>query len=486
MKKTILTAGVVALGLAIPTQPTLAGDLTVKPHVLKAQSGAEVDVEWGEFEVPLYYDDPSKGSITLSFIRFPSTSDNPGDPLVYLAGGPGGVGTNFAAGHRHDLFMALREVGDVIAFNQRGTGPTSTLSNCKFPKKMEGELLITFDTFVGYYKEMAAYCNEAWAAEGAELGAYNTWESAGDLETLRKVLGAEKLNLWGISYGTHLAMAALKRDPDSYRRVVLVSPEGLNQTVKMPEYSNRYFGRMQAMIDADPDMKAKYGTFLPALKRVLAKLRENPVTVTFSPSEGADPVTMTFDEFPVQALISFGFTSDPGRLGPLLQLTAAMDQGAYEPIAGIIYQNFIVPALAGKSSMRGMSTAMDAASGISPDRMAEFNAQVSTSIIGQAQGFPYPALFGSVDVPDLGEDFRAPFKTDVPILVFTGTLDGRTFPEGHAEVMTNFNDVYQITIENGGHNLFMIDPKVGEVIVEFFMGQNPEISKITVPAPKFD
>jgi len=170
----------------------------------------------------------------------------------------------------------------------------------------------------------------------------------------------------------------------------------------------------------------------------------------------------------------------------LLQLTAAMDQGAFEPIAGIIYNNFIVSALAGKSSLSEMSTAMDAASGISQYRLAEFNAQAPTSIIGQAQNFPYPALFGSVDVPDLGEDFRSPFKTDVPTLVFTGTLDGRTFPEAHAEVMTNFNDVYQITIENGGHNLFMIDPKVSEVIVEFFKGKTPDITKITVSAPKFN
>lgn len=485
MKKKTWLAGLMAVGLGSAPVTALASELEINPHVLKTQSGAEVDVEWGEFDVPLYHDDPSKGSITLSFIRFPSTSDNPGPPMVYLAGGPGGVGTNFAAGHRHDLFMALRQLGDVIAFNQRGTGPTSTLTNCAYSEKFEGDLVVTGETFINYYKEMAAYCNGVWAEKGSEIAAYNTWESAGDLEALREVLGTDQLNLWGISYGTHLALAALKRNPDSYGRVVLVSPEGLDQTVKMPARSEAYFERVQEMINNHPDLKDKYANWLPTLRGVLAELRENPKTVTFTPRGSDTPVTMTFDNFPVQGLISFGFISDPGRLGPLLQLTYAMAAGAYEPIAGIIYQNFVVSALQGKSAMSGMPTAMDAASGISPEKLAAFNEQASNSVIGEAQNFPYPALFGVVDVPDLGEDFRSSFESDVPTLIFTGTLDGRTFPEAHAEVMENLNNSQQIIVKNGGHNLFMIDPKVTEIILEFFRGNEIDTETIVVPAPNF-
>lgn len=487
MKKKTWLAGLTAIGMAAFSTNAFAGDLEIKPHVLKAQSGAEVDVEWGEFDVPLYHDDPSKGSITLSFIRLPSTSDNPGPPMVYLAGGPGGVGTNFAAGHRHDLFMALRELGDVIAFNYRGTGSTNILADCDYPKKLEmEELIVSQETFVNYYKDMVTYCNQFWADEGSEMAAYNTWESAGDLEALREVLEVDQLNLWGISYGTHVALAALKRNPDSYGRVVMVSPEGLEQTIKMPARSNGYFERVQEMINNSPDLSKRYPNWLPNLKAVINDLRANPKTVTFTPRGSDTPVTMTFDNFPVQALISFGFISDPGRLGPLLDLTNAMAAGVYEPIAGIIYQNFIVSALAGESSMSGMPTAMDGASGISPERLALFKEQAPKSVIGIAQNFPYPALYGTLDVPDLGEDFRAPFKSDVPTLVFTGTLDGRTFPEAHAEVMENLTDSRQIFIENGGHNLFMIDPKVTEIILEFFRGNEVDTDTIVVPAPTFN
>jgi pimeloyl-ACP methyl ester carboxylesterase len=58
--------------------------------------------------------------IELAFVRFKSTAKNPGPPIVYLAGGSGGSGIGAARGSRFPLFMALREIADVIAFDQSG------------------------------------------------------------------------------------------------------------------------------------------------------------------------------------------------------------------------------------------------------------------------------------------------------------------------------------------------------------------------------
>ena len=67
--------------------------------------------------------DPNSNVIELAFVRFKSTATNPGPPIVYLAGGP-------AYGSRFPLFMALREIGDVIAFDQRGTGYSKPNLGC--------------------------------------------------------------------------------------------------------------------------------------------------------------------------------------------------------------------------------------------------------------------------------------------------------------------------------------------------------------------
>jgi pimeloyl-ACP methyl ester carboxylesterase len=72
--------------------------------------------------VPLVRSDPAAGTIDLRYVRFPATGADPGSPIVYLAGGPGGSGIDAFRGSRQSFYLSLREIADVIAFDQRGTG----------------------------------------------------------------------------------------------------------------------------------------------------------------------------------------------------------------------------------------------------------------------------------------------------------------------------------------------------------------------------
>ena len=468
------------LAFALSTSAGLMANetLTIKPHSFEAPDGTTIEAEWGEMKVPLFHDSPEEGSITLSFLRFPATTDNPGAPLVYMAGGPGGVGSRFPAGHRYSLFMALREVGDVIAFNQRGTGPTANIPQCEYAVPVEAGGVIDRASTIDYYTEMAAYCGEFWAGEGVKAAAYNTRESAGDIEALRKALGVQKLNLWGISYGTHLTMAALKYYPDSFERVVMTSPEGLDQTVKMPAYTDAYMERL------GESMSSVVPGFVDMLRGVIEQLKAEPVEVTVKTGEGDETLTFRMGAYPVQLLISMGMISDPVRATNLPRLVYAMANGVFDPVAQVLYDNFLKGGFAGKASMSGMSTFMDAASGISPERLANVQEQAKSALLGDALNFPFPALFGKVPgVEDLGEEFRSPLSSDVPALMLSGTLDGRTYPEAHDEVARQFSDIHKLTVVNGGHNIFMVDPEITRIIVAFFRGQNPDTDSIVIPAP---
>ena len=65
-------------------------------------------------------------------------------------------------------------------------------------------------------------------AEGVNLAAFNTPESAADIEDLRRALGYERVNLYGISYGTRLALAAMRDHLECFRalRADLLDEEG--------------------------------------------------------------------------------------------------------------------------------------------------------------------------------------------------------------------------------------------------------------------
>jgi pimeloyl-ACP methyl ester carboxylesterase len=471
----------IALAMAI-TAPAISAELDIRPYEFKAKDGTIVQAERGEIEVPENRDIEGGKTIKIAFVRFKSTNPNPGYPLVYLAGGPGGSGISAATGRRFPLFMALRGVGDVIALDQRGTGASTRLPSCKTDARADLSEPLTRETVVRVMRQAAEYCSDHWHRASVDIGAYNTEQSAADLEDLRSALGAGKLTLWGISYGTHLAMAALKRDSEHIHKVVMASPEGLEQTVKLPARVDAYFARVEALVAKDPKAAQMFPNLRETMRRVLDRVEKEPVRVTFVPSEGAAPVTLYIGKFAVQLFTSFALVKNPENAGRLPGFYAMLDAGQFDVLARNLYR---VMRLGEPLELRGLSQAMELASGIDAERLALVQEQAKTAILGDALNFPMPHLLGALEVPDLGDKFRAPFNTKVPALVLTGTLDGRTFPEAHAEVMANFADVKQIVIENAGHDLFMSSPKVAGAILAFLKGEEIADTHIVLPPPSF-
>ena len=130
--------------------------------------------------------------------------------------------------------MALREVADVIALNQRGIGPSNPSLVCREPIDYPLNTAPDRDGLLDAFRRASRSATARLRAEGVDLTGYNTNESADDLEDLRKALGVEKISLWAISYGTHLSLAAIKRHEDRIDRAILAGVEGLNHTIKLP------------------------------------------------------------------------------------------------------------------------------------------------------------------------------------------------------------------------------------------------------------
>ncbi len=104
--------------------------IQIKPYEFKADDGTTVDAELGELTVPENRRTKSNRKIVLRFVRFKSTRPEQKYPIIFLAGGPGGSGIGAARGSRFALFMTMREFGDVIALDQRGTGMSEPDLNC--------------------------------------------------------------------------------------------------------------------------------------------------------------------------------------------------------------------------------------------------------------------------------------------------------------------------------------------------------------------
>lgn len=445
------------------------------------RNGEPVTAYQGQFQVPENRADPDSRMIEIGYVRFPAATDTPGAPIIYLAGGPGGTGTGTARGPRFPLFMAMRQHGDVYAYDQRGTGLSDNdLPPCTSSVPAPHEVVVSDADWAALNIEAARDCREIWTGLGIDVRGYTTLESARDLDALRQHIGADQISLWSISYGSHLAMAAIDLMYDRLDRVIMASAEGLDQTVKLPERTLAYFERLQAAINSQPAAAARYPDIVDMMLRVQARLHAEPMRLEI-PNEDGTSWTFILQRSFLQAATG-GLIADPGRIPLLLELYAGLDSGDATVATALIGQ--FVDQHEGLT-FRLMPLIMDRASGISPERLARFEDTFSSSPVGAYLNAPMPQLLPFATDIDLGDDFRSGPHGDTPVLLLTGTLDGRTYPQGQVEALAGMSDVHQITIINAGHNLFMVSPEVGDAMHQFMRGEDGLPETITVDLPDF-
>lgn len=448
--------------------------------VFKSADGQTTDAVHGSLQVPENRSDPDSRMLTLRYVRFPATTNKPGAPIIYLSGGPGGSGIDTAKQRRFPLFMAMRQFGDVIALDQRGTGASDDTPVCEPSNAPSESEALSDEAFVAAYRAAALECAAFWKANDVDLRGYNTGESVRDLDALRRQLGADKITLWGISYGSHLALAAIKQMDDRLDRVVIASAEGLDQTVKLPARTDAYFDRLQAVVNDKPEAKAAYPDIKALIARVHAKLEGKPVVLHLKDSHG-DNTDLLLQRRTLQ-MIEGGAISDPEGSVLMLAVYRAIDADDYKPISDIM-QKYFSPGT--RLKMRAMPLAMDVASGISSKRLALVEQQARTALLGDSLNFPMPQVRDAFPQLDLGDAFRTAPVSHVPTLLLTGTLDGRTYPDSHREAVAGLDHLQAITVINAGHNLFMSSPEVTKAIERFMRGEPVTSKQIIVPVPDF-
>ncbi|WP_444902754.1 alpha/beta hydrolase [Microbulbifer sp. CnH-101-E] len=437
----------------------------------------------GFFEVIENRSNPESRSLKLHYVRFPTTGKKSGPPIIYLAGGPGGSGI-MAVNYRFDMFMALREYGDVIALDQRGTGRSNDLPHCESRQVVPALKKTTDSQYIEYHREALRECLAFWHQKGVDLAGYNTLENARDLEALKQHLGVEKIVLWGTSYGSHLALAAISEIEDSIDRVILSSAEGLDQTVKLPARTGSYLDRLQLALDQQPAAKVAYPDIKVLIDRVHTKLERAPVKIQIPQREG-HTLEYLLQRRDMQQIAS-AFIADPKSVAHLLGFYRTLDLGhvpAFDRVPRRYFPDgFLSPG--SPISLSAMPTAIDIASGISTQRKSEVKEQAKTALLSDYLNFSYH-YHGLAEQLDLGDAFRSNPHSNIPILLFSGTLDGRTYIESQHEAMAGLSNATLVTVENAGHNLFMASPAIQDTINSFMEGRPIEKTTLTVDLPDF-
>ena len=418
----------------LPVSPVLAQ--TPRPAVeavtFEVAGGASIPAERGSFTVPKNRTSAARGTMTLRYVRFASTSANPGPPLVFLAGGPGDAATRAFRGMPRDMLDRFRAVADVIAFDQRGTGTSDPPAVC--PPGAPAPLDRPLDpaALAAALKARVTACLGTLAAAGVDVGGLTTAESADDVDDLREALGARQVMLLAGSYGTHLALAVARRHPGAVARMVLLGVEGPDDTVKLPLRVDETLRRIDV---AHPGLAASIGTLLERLRREpWTKTLPNGQAVTVGPWDLQRRVAESLDTLP--------------EIEALAPAMAGMQNGDYSDLI-----RWTIPFRMPRP-LNMMNLAMDCASFASPDRLARVREQAPAALLGDAMNFPLPGVCDIPGLPRLADTFRTPVVSAVPALLVAGTFDGRTPPPNAAAVATGLSRATLLIIPGASHSLF--------------------------------
>ena len=447
--------------------------LRFEPYAFETERSGTIPAEVAYLEVPRRHDEPDGERMRLRVVRIrASNGADVGPPVVYLAGGPGGSGVGTARGPRWQVFERVRRERDLLLLDQRGTGLSEPPPSCPHIHRFPEGSVLQREAALAALRATAERCMAAWRKDGVDLGAYTTVESAHDIESLRSALGVPRISLWGMSYGTHLALAAARLHGAGIDRMVLLGTEGPDDTLKLPLTADALLEKL--------DLLARQRGFdlAGSARRVLAGLRVHPRQGR-SLMRGGRRVTIS--EFDAQLAIAAALgRRSTQQLLPLMLRDA--DNGDFDLMADIVL------AVRGElGTFKAMPLAMDVASGHTSQRRKLVDRQARASLFGDALNFPFPMLADGMGLADLGDAFRSPLQTDIPTLFVGGTLDGRTALTNVEALLPGFSSGQTLVVRGASHDdeLWLGHPGIAASIADFLAGREVKDAELDVPPPRF-
>ncbi|HZR83417.1 MAG TPA: alpha/beta fold hydrolase [Candidatus Binatia bacterium] len=390
------------------------------------------NVACGWLTVPENRSRPEGRTIRLAVVKLAATGADPEpDPLVLLSGGPGqwaldGILPTWTA----DFAAPIQSKRDIVIFDQRGSGRSQPALGCPEVQRYRDALgiLTTTDEDADIDTTIFIACNDRLVREGNDLAGYSSAATARDIADLMTALGYDRFNLYGLSYGTRVALTALRDLPAARIRSAVLDSVVPPQApfVKTGSAVEQSFERVLDGCAADPDCNRTYPNLRRATFDLVDRLDREPLTVHPTDPETNEPFPVIINGDRLIRLAESAFQS--ARLIPFLPIfvttTAAGDTSLLTVALGAV----AAPALY-SPGVQNAVLCNEAEPFIDPARAAAEQAMVEPRI---AHAFAVPDAWMRAcphfGLPEPDPVEKEPVHSEVPTLVFAGEYDPNTPP----------------------------------------------------------
>lgn len=430
------------------------------------------DLSCGYLTVPAEHANPSGATLELGVVIIKShAAQVQPDPFVLAQGGPGGSTIDTYAEillgpAGHDL-VADR---DIILFDQRGTLYSKPDLYCTEVDQLTADTInqeLSIEESNRLYLQALTACHARLAQEDGNLSNYNSLENAADIETLRQALGYDKINLYGVSYGTLLALHYMRQFPNSLRSVILdgVVPPQENFILNVAQTENNDFTKLFEGCKADADCNRNYPDLETVFGRVVDRLNKTPAVVQMTDLKE----NKTYNDAVIDGhtFLSgvFQMMYSSGLIKMLPRMIYDADKGNFDVYARI-YSIFVFDHSTSSGMYYSVLCAEDA--DFTPDQQNLNGVRPQVVEVEKDSPAEFLKACQMWQVKDLGSSVDQPVTSDVPTLLLSGGFDPITPANYAAEVAKGLSHAYNVVIPTGGHGQ-MLDGKCQNSIILAFL-----------------
>jgi pimeloyl-ACP methyl ester carboxylesterase len=379
--------------------------------------------------------------ISLWMVVLPAVRPVAGDPLVFLAGGPGQGAAQLARQIRA-AFRNVQRTRDIVLVDQRGTGKSNPL-NCRSDANSLREMTEPTVSSLDRLKQCLAGYN-------ADVRLYTTNIAMDDLDDVRAYLGYDRINVYGGSYGTRAALVYLRRHGEHVRTMILdgVAPMDMRLPMFTARDAQRALDKLLTDCDMDSACKLAFPDLPARIRNLLQRLEQSPPTVRIvHPRTGvAEDVRV---EARVVASILFSALYSP--------ITASIVPALVDHAERNEFQSVFALGLAGEGADENMSVGMQLSVLCSEDAPHVTATDVQHAAAGTL--FGTHLLSSQLDAcamwprGTVDPSYYEPVVSDVPALVLSGDLDPVTPPAWGESVVKTLKNARHITVPGTGHGV---------------------------------
>ncbi len=419
-------------------------------------------VECGYLTVPEDHAHPEGRTIQIAVAILKSRAEvSAPDPLVFLNGGPGAHTLQFLEGLTKPFgpFLASR---DVIVFDQRGVGYSQPDLACPElnPDTLPNQ---SIDEALPLILGALSTCKQRYESQGVNLAAYNSAQSAADLDDLRLALGYEQLNLFGASYGTRYALTMMRDRPEGIRSVILASvyPPEVNLYDSV-QNANRAFDTLFEGCAASLTCNLFYPNLKSVFYETVEQLDTQPIILSIETDSGEVRDYEVTGARLIDAVFNLLYFAEGTALLP--QLIYDLHDGIYD----------LPRQMLAASSTASISENFSEGMAFSVQCSEEVPFVVRDDLLTSAAAYPEPIrqyiherlLFTDLS-PELCQAWlvahpdpieNQPVHSDIPTLVLAGGYDPVTPPAWSREAASNLSHSYFYEFPTLGHSIGGVCP----------------------------